>query len=115
MDFAIGDELVYNPSHPDLMPATKRPGDWGRIVKISNEYINFRFNNGHNSIIKQDAFTHSPNSPKYLRALYKNVLVELPAGYIKKEVQRYKNMYQVALRDVVYIALTKDYEGFNAF
>jgi len=115
MDFEVGDELVYNPSCPDLPPASQRLRDWGRVNKISNGYIHFRFYCGHSSSILPDAFSYSPNSPKYFRSLYKNVLTELPLGFSKKNLQRYKNIYHAALRDVVHITLTKDYEGQNAW
>ena len=112
MNFEVGDELVYNASIADLPPAIQRQGDWGRVTKISNGYIHFRFNYGHTARILPGSFTYSPRSPKYIKMQHQNVLLELPRAFTAINAKRIKKTYQTVLRDVVHIVLSKNYKAF---
>lgn len=111
MNFEIGDEVVYNPSVPNLPPANMRPRDWGKIVRKSNGYLIVKFNDtDYRSKILPAAFTHSPRSPKYFRNLYKDLVSVIPDATINFKVQNYKKTYQKALYDLIHYVYAKDLE-----
>jgi hypothetical protein len=109
MDFEIGDEVVYNPSYPDLDPAEIRRNDWGIITNISNGYIYFKFYNYGFHRILPNAFTHSPRSPKYYRNIYRSIVEDIPAATFNHKLKACKNMYKHVHQEVVQYGMQQRY------
>jgi hypothetical protein len=111
MNFEIGDEVVYNPSIPNLPPAHHRPRDWGKIVKKTNGYLIIKFNtHDYRSKILPAAFTHSPRSPKYFRNTYGTIISVIPDATINFKMKIYKKTYQKALYDLIHVVFSKEIE-----
>jgi hypothetical protein len=100
MNFEIGDEVIYNPTYPNLPHANQRPRDWGKIVNISNGYLFVHFNtHDYRAKIRPAAFTYSPKSHKYFRNAYGAIVASIPDANINFKIQNYKKTYQKALYD----------------
>ena len=111
MNFEIGDEVIYNPSVPDLPPANQRPRDWGRIVNISNGYLHIHFDvSNYRDRIRPAAITYSPKSPKYFRNAYGAIVASIPEANINFKIQNYKKTYQKALYDLIHVVFSKEVE-----
>jgi len=111
MNFEVGDEVVYNPSVPNLLPANMRQRDWGKIVKKSNGYLIVKFNShDYKSKILPEAFTHSPQSPKYFRNIYTELVSVIPEATINFKIQNYKKNYQKALYDLIHVVFSNEAE-----
>jgi hypothetical protein len=110
MNFEIGDEVVYNPSCPNLPPANERPRDWGKIVNKTNGYLIVKFNYGYKSKILPSAFKHSPRSPKYFRNTYGGIISVIPDATINFKMKNYKKTYKKALYDLIHRVFSKEIE-----
>ena len=102
MDFAVNDEVVYNPTLPALAPPEQRPCDWGRIVAISNGYLHilkyddYPFQNELSRCLPS-CITHSPRSHKYFKNIYAHVVKS-----VKQEAftVKYRHIHRRVLSDI---------------
>jgi hypothetical protein len=101
MDFAINDEVVYNPNFPDLAPPEQRPRDWGRIAAIANGYLHIQkydypFHNEFSRCLPS-CITHSPRSHKYFKNIYAHVVKSVKQEAI---TVKYKQIHRRILSDI---------------
>lgn len=102
MDFAVNDEVVYNPTMLNLASPEQRPRDWGRIVVIANGYLHIQKYEDYGfrdeiSRCLPSCITHSPRSHKYFKNVYADVVKS-----VKKEALtvKYKQIHKRILSDI---------------
>jgi hypothetical protein len=78
--FEPGDEVVYMPNSPDLLPASQRPWDVGIVISIEGVYVNVKFPNDYSAEILPFGLQHHPLSPKMIRQRMAAVLPEILAA-----------------------------------
>ena len=73
-----GDEIIYYPSMPILLPFQKRPHDLGVCIGVDENYITVRFHETqYETRILPCALKHHPLSPRVIRQNLRNVFPEL--------------------------------------
>ena len=76
-----GDEIIYYPTVPILLPFQKRPRDLGVCVKVDEYYITVRFHeDGDIRKILPCAVQHHPLSPRVIRSNLRKVFLDLVAA-----------------------------------
>jgi hypothetical protein len=77
--FEVGDQVVYMPSTPDLLPVSQRFYDIGTVIGIEGIYVRVNFANMYQSDILPFGLIHHPHSPKAIRLQMQAVLPEIVA------------------------------------
>jgi hypothetical protein len=76
-----GDEIIYYPNMPILLPYQKRPYDLGICVRVDEYYIHMRFHeSGEVHKILPCAVKHHPLSPRVIRHNLRKVFPHLQAA-----------------------------------
>lgn len=76
-----GDEIIYYPTLPILLPFQKRPQDHGVCVKVDEYYIYMRFHKSDQvHQILPCAVKHHPLSPRVIRSNLRKVFFDLQAA-----------------------------------
>lgn len=78
--FEVGDQVVYMPSTPDLLPVSQRFYDIGTVIGIEGIYVRVNFANIYQSDILPFGLIHHPHSPKAIRQQMRAVLPEIVAS-----------------------------------
>lgn len=77
--FEAGDQVVYMPSIPDLLPVSQRSLDIGTVIRVEGIYVRVEFPNEYRSDILPFGLIHHPHSPKAIRQQMQAVLPEIVA------------------------------------